>query len=257
MLTPIRIPRPPAAGAGNPVTEWRVLWQEPPYVEHFYGETGGSLPAPWTVTDVSAAGSPTTDYQENIGGDYILAMDATDEAQQLHVDWNDALMLGKWNVLDGLMAFSWQFSAYPDNADSGNWRVGHRMMVGIGSAYNANLDSIQRYCRLACDGDNDILIETDDNATVSSTDTGENWNRNAIYTLTIVLNPAETQVEYYLGKVEDPTIAPPSMLYLGAHTFAATFAYFQPMAAIQKASGGYQDSLTLETFSATMPAKYA
>lgn len=221
----------------------------PPWVEHFNLPTGGTLPAPWAVTDVSAAGAPTLDYTGSPRyGRFELVGTVNDEAQQLALHWGDHYgITGYKGDLRNIVVMSFTFEL---ELDAGGGQVTmpatHRAVLGYAQTYNANLDAITRYARLALTGNNNLLIQTDDNAGGPySTDTGVTLVSRRTYVGVIVVDTLTATAEYYLQHMPQATKGDPLFQYLGSHAYAADI-FFQPLFATQKTGGGEYDRLQID-----------
>lgn len=136
--------------------------------EDFIEPSSTTLPAWLVVTDVSAAGAPTSDYVDDAdAGEYQLLLAADVELESLTLSSGDQLTL---DVLKSPVV-EWRFKV---DMDSAPWSADQRIVVGIASARDATLDDIVTHAWVKIDGASlNILIETDDGVTdTNDTDTG-------------------------------------------------------------------------------------
>lgn len=140
------------------------------FEEDFINAAGGTLPEPWSVNDVSAAGAPTKDYVALAGGWYGLTLANDDELETLTLYPTDV------NVIPGTGLISrrltWQelvFDAKVNITVDTALGADDFLLVGIGSALNADEDLIANnaWFRLKTDGAAgfQIFVESDDGTT--------------------------------------------------------------------------------------------
>lgn len=248
MLFPVKIPRPPAAGSGNPVTQWDTMWGRVPWHDDFMLPNGAALAAPWEQITVGTGGADWVQQYLGIqNGWWQQSLGQNVEAQQLALRFDTDLVTAYASAKRAI-AFKFRWAHVFDlNGGSGTLAAGHRFMVGVGSEYNANLDAITCYARFAANGTNDLLIQSDDNvAGPYSTDTGINIDPLDVFTGTIVFDLASGQVHYFLSIDDDGDGVDPPPTYLGSHTYAWASPAVEPILALQRTGGGTVDQLTAD-----------
>lgn len=128
--------------------------------EDFVAPAGSNLPA-WLVgTKTGSSTNNVVDYASNeAGGLYKLLHSNDSEAQTMRLTSGDNLWINmsKKPLVD--IGFKVTLSGSTLSADQ-------RLVVGVGSAYNATLDSVTTNCWLRVEGaSNSIKIESDDGTT--------------------------------------------------------------------------------------------
>ena len=139
----------------------------------FAQQSGGTLPAWLTFRDVSAAGAPTKNYDDDAaGGTYTFAHDNTDEVQSVGLDSADGLTILSTGGPILQCRVKLNFAAAALSADQ-------RFVCGLGSAWNATLDSIATHAwfriegaslNLLCEGDDGTTDTNDQDTTIDIVD---------------------------------------------------------------------------------------
>jgi hypothetical protein len=163
--------------------------------EDFLQSSSGTLVAPWATQDTSAAGSPTLDFVDDAdNGEFTLAQDNTDEAQNLTLYWGDSLHIDA----TAQPYFEARIKIDEDTALSAD----DRLVVGLASARNATLDSVAGHLWFRVEGANhNILWESDDGTTDDDdNDTGVDFVDDTYLVLQIDASN-RAAVKYYVDGV--------------------------------------------------------
>ena len=201
-------------------------------VEDFLAPAGTTLPAPWAEQDTSAAGAPTTDYVADGGsGQYTLAHDATDEVQTMTLYWGDQLMIDPTKAPVVEFRVKVNFAGATFTADQ-------RIVVGLASDRNANLDLVANNVWFRVEGANlDILVEADDGTTdTDDQDSTINIVDNTWTVFRIDLSDL-TDIGFFVDGVEQAGAAVSAPLLAGN---------LQPFIEIQKDAGVDADSVQID-----------
>lgn len=196
--------------------------------EDFLQSSSGTLPAPWAVSDTSAAGSPTLDYIDDAdNGEYTLAFDSQDEAQSLVLYFGDSLHIDATKR----PFIEWRVKIDADTALSADDRV----VVGIAAAHNATLDSNAGHAWFRMEATQDILIESDDGTTdTDDTDSTVDWVDDTYVTLAIDLANLAAVAFYVDGAL------------VGTTDCSDLTGSLQPYAAVQKDAGAVTHALVVD-----------
>jgi len=162
--------------------------------DDFLGDAGDALAAPWTVTSTETGGTPVKDFLANgTGGIFKLAGDTTSEAQTVRLDFGDHLPIDSAKNAVIEVRVQVQF-----NSTDTEFTADERLVVGLGSAYNATLDDVAKNAWFRIEGASlNLLAEVDDGTTDDDdNDTGIDIVDEAWITLRIDLSDPAT-VRFY------------------------------------------------------------
>jgi len=204
-------------------------------LQDFEAASGATLPTPWAAAESTV--NSTIDYvADAAAGIYQLAHSADAEAQAMHLDWGDQLMI---NLSKGPIV---RFRARVNLAGA-TLSADQRIVLGVASDYAADLDTVTTNAWFRMEGANlDILIEKDDGVDVDDTDTGTDYVDNTWYWFEIDFTTlATTAFRVYdaTGAVllDSDTL---DMSGVGANTMV------QPIVAIQKDGGADTDLIEID-----------
>lgn len=135
-------------------------------VEHyqdFLQAAGSTLPLPYGKAETSAAGTMTIDFVDTVsGGIYTITHDATDELQTGTLHWADKPMI------DPAKGPIMEFRARVNNGNP--FSADQRVVMGLGSALNATLDSVASCAWFRLEGASMALVVEGDDGTTDSND---------------------------------------------------------------------------------------
>lgn len=138
-------------------THERVLVEAPvTYYEDFLGDT--TIPERWTSIDVSSAGDTTPIVAADVANGVVRCpLDATSEAQESGITWNDQrpLILNQGLIFECRVALQ----TLPTLLSEAVW--------GLAGDKNAAADSVAESIWFKADGDGAIVAEFDDTSNTS------------------------------------------------------------------------------------------
>lgn len=201
--------------------------------QDFILASGSTMPAPYVIKDVSAAGSPTGGIiADEPNGVVELTCDNTSEAQVIGVSWNDQRMIPGTKRPYFFCRF--YVNTMPSTAQ--------RIVIGLASDYNATFDSttINTWFRLEASAD--LLVEADDNTTnTDDQDTAFDIVVDTWYTCAIDCR-ANGDIVYLLGDSDGGNMR--QVKKLTGITLPSTA--LQPFIMVQKDSGTGVPSLYVD-----------
>lgn len=193
-----------------------------------------ALPSGLKPTVVHTGGATTNvpiaiQKLSSIGGEALLQLSATSEAQIVRLDKADQLLIDP----TALPMFSCRLKV------SGAAAV-TRMVWGLASAYTATLDNTTCNAWFKLDGNSLVMVtETDDNTTDTDDQvTGVTLVADTYYTFSINFDPDTSHIKFSVDGTQCTTV------HAGA-AFANT-QLLQPFIAIQKDSGTGAQSITVD-----------
>jgi len=128
--------------------------------EDFNLKAGATLSLPWVEVDVSSAGTPTSDFSGDWPGEWEVTQAATNENEITGIAWDGCVSLDPAQNL----VFEARVKL---TATGGAMASTERMVVGLASAHNNDLDAITNsvWFRVGDAASMDVKIESDDGTT--------------------------------------------------------------------------------------------
>jgi hypothetical protein len=204
--------------------------------EDFEQAASGTLPAWLAFKDVSVAGTPTKDFDPGAAcGTYTFAHDNTDEVQAIGLFGNDQLTV----LSTGQPVFQARFKL---NFGGATLSADQRFVIGLGSAYNANLDSVANHAWFRVEGASlNLLVESDDGATdTNDQDSGVDIVDNTFITVRIDASDLSS-IKFYVDEE-----AGAGFVLRGVTSAAAMTGNLQVYAIAQKDGGTETDAVTVD-----------
>lgn len=171
------------------------------YAEDFRGPAGTVLPAWLATQDTSPAGAPVLDYENDAaGGWFILWLAVNNEIENITLFGGDDL---PFDITQNPI-FETRITIESDVTGAGGlFGAGDRLVVGIGSARNADPDLMATSAWFLFGlGDHNVYIESDDGVTDNDDiDTGINWTEGNVVTLKIDASDL-TRVRFFVNDVD-------------------------------------------------------
>lgn len=212
------------------------------YTYNFFDGPGGTATLPWLAEDqVSAAGALTLDFNGGAFGGFNIATDATDEAQEGSMTFNDDLLLVP--VSGNGMVVEWGFIWTPAGAAGA---ATTDFVVGLGDTRGAGaqvLNDLVLNLWVRVDGANmDILVQGDDGVLDSSFDSGLD-----------IIKGNMTRVRFDMNNLAAVVVSIDLGDGVGWRRLATTvdvtnMTAVQPYAELQKSGGTQVESLVLKYF---------
>lgn len=173
------------------------------YQYDFHGKAGDTLPGEWATQDTSAAGTPTLAYiSAGVGGQFDMKLDTTNEVEAVTLSFDDATTINAQKLLYA----EWRCSITLDSTGATALpAAGDKIVIGLGSARNATLDSMTRNAWFLIGGqgtpDAVIRCESDDNTTdVDDTSSGVTLTPGAMTTFGIDFTESDSAgVRFYIN----------------------------------------------------------
>lgn len=126
----------------------------------FMGKAGGTLPSPFVGTKTGVSTNNSVDFVSSFAnGGYRLAHSADSEAQTQRLDFGDSLLvnMSKAPIFRARLKL---------NIANATMSADQRVVIGLGSAYNATLNSVVTNAWFRIEGANlNITVESDDGTT--------------------------------------------------------------------------------------------
>ena len=184
--------------------------------------------------DTSSSGAPTFAFQGAADGVYRMKFSSTDESQKIATYLGDAVCIPptKKPIFEARVKITGTFSA------------DDRVVIGLGSARNATLDSVADHVWFRMEGaNNNILVEGDDAATDNDdNDTSVDWTTGTFHIYKIDMSDT-SNVRFFVDGTE--CVLPEAIDVSGM----VAGDLLQPIIELQKDAGTVQHSVDVDYIS--------
>ena len=206
------------------------------HFEDFNLKANATLPLPWVEKDVSSAGTPANDFTGNYPGEWQTTHAATNENEITGLFWNDAVSLDptKGLVFEARVKLT---------AAGGVMASTERMVVGLASAHNDDLDAITNcvWFRVGDAADLAVKVESDDGTTNTDDQAGQKGNGSAV---------SVTSGSYHTYRIELDDLSRIKFVFdgelIGTTSASELSSGMQPYIMLEKDSGTDQHAMTVD-----------
>ena len=168
-----------------------------------YTFEGASAPPALTVSDTSAAGSPTLGTVSAHGGEFQMATDATSEEQNLALYGGDVLSIDPTKNVYFECRFKVNFAGAAFSADQ-------RLVVGLAAARNASLDANTDHVWFRIEGASRVFLLEGDDSSTNTDDQASSPSTSIVDDtyVTVAIDLSDTSaVKFYIDQVFVGTVA--------------------------------------------------
>lgn len=183
----------------------------------------------WKITDTSAAGTPTY-VKENAahGGTFVITFDATNEVQNVCLDFGDKLQFD----IDQLIDVEFRIKTVAALT------AANRLAFGLQSNRNDNTDSTTANAQFLLAGSSSVFCETDDNVNdIDDKATGQTLTT-TFKRFVISFAYGKADVRFF---IDGDRVAASTTFNMSNYT-----GQFQPFVQLQKTASANTDSVTID-----------